>query len=187
MGFNTVQVNKFFQHLTELYRKYKFSPSAIFNMDESGLSTAPNKVPKVVTTKGKKVVGKERGESITVVCHECEWFPRSSCCSVCSQEDERGTFNWSSSTKNRCVLESGYITSARFVDWIHHFQEKVRADTEHPVLLLLDKHSGHLSLEAIKFCREHNIHLITLPPQSSHRIQLLDKYFFKLLKLCLCS
>jgi hypothetical protein len=33
MGFNTVQVNKFFQNLTEFYQKYKFPPSAIFNMD----------------------------------------------------------------------------------------------------------------------------------------------------------
>jgi hypothetical protein len=72
MGFNTVQVNKFFQNLTELYQKYKFPPSAILNMDESGLSTVPNKVRKVATAKGKKVVGKvssgERGENINFVC-----------------------------------------------------------------------------------------------------------------------
>jgi hypothetical protein len=63
---------------------------------------------------------------------------------------------------------SGYIDSALLVDWIHHFQEKVRADTECAVLLLLDKHSAHFSLEAIKFCRKHSTHLITLPPHSSH-------------------
>jgi hypothetical protein len=36
-------------------------------MDESGLSTVPNKVPKAVTTIGKKVVGKERFENIAVL------------------------------------------------------------------------------------------------------------------------
>jgi hypothetical protein len=41
-------------------------------MNETGLSPTPNKFPKVVTTKGKTVVGKassgERGENITLVC-----------------------------------------------------------------------------------------------------------------------
>jgi hypothetical protein len=66
IGFNRVQV-KFFQNLTELYQEYKFPPSAIFNMDESGLSAVANKVPKVVSTKGKKVVGNvSSGERIRV-------------------------------------------------------------------------------------------------------------------------
>jgi transposase len=82
--------------------------------------------------------------------------------------------------------DSGYITSALFVELIHHFQEKARADTEHSVLLLLDKHCAHLSLEAIKVCCEHSIHLITLSPHSSHKMRPLDKCFFKLLTLYFC-
>lgn len=41
-------------------------------MDETGLLTVPNKIPKVVSTKGKKSVSKivsaERGQLITAVC-----------------------------------------------------------------------------------------------------------------------
>ncbi|KAJ8879757.1 hypothetical protein PR048_020365 [Dryococelus australis] len=53
---------------------------------------------------------------------------------------------------------------------------------DHPVLLLLDNHSSHLALEAINFCRDHSIHLLTLPPHSSHKMQPLDRNFFGPLK-----
>jgi hypothetical protein len=46
-GFNRVQCEKFFDNLSSLYAKYNFSPHCIYNMDESGISTVPNKVPKV--------------------------------------------------------------------------------------------------------------------------------------------
>lgn len=71
MGFNPVQVNRFFQNL-KTYERNNYSPDVIFNMDETGLSTVPNKVPKVLTPKGKKLVGEvasaERGQLITAVC-----------------------------------------------------------------------------------------------------------------------
>jgi hypothetical protein len=189
MGFSTVQVNKFFQDLTELYKKYKFPPSAIFNIDESGLSTVPNKVPEVVTAKGKKVVGKvssgERGENITVVCAmSASGFHVPPAVVFARKRMIDELLAGAPPETIAMCFDLGYITSALFVEWIHHFQEKVKVDTEHPVLLLLDKYTAHLSLEAINFCREHSIHLITLPPHSSHKMQPLDKYFFKPLELC---
>jgi hypothetical protein len=37
-----------------MYQKFQFPPSRILNMNETGMSTVPNKVPKVISTKGKK-------------------------------------------------------------------------------------------------------------------------------------
>jgi hypothetical protein len=48
-------------------------------------------------------------------------------------------------------------TSAMFVDYIHHFQEKERAGTNHLVLLLLGNHCAHLSGDAINAILEHSI------------------------------
>jgi hypothetical protein len=79
--------------------------------------------------------------------------------------------------------DSGYITSG-FRRMDSSLQEKVRADTEHRVLLFLDKHSAHLSLEAICFCCQYSIHLIILLPYSSYKIQPLEICLFKPLKLC---
>jgi hypothetical protein len=165
-------------------------PSAIFNIDENDLSTVSNKVPKVVTSKGKKVVGNvssgERGKTITIVCGtSASGFYVPSAVVFDRKRMREELLAGAPETIAMCS-DSGHIMSALFVEWIHHFQEKVRADTEHPVLLLLDKHSAHLSLEAITFCHEHSIHLITLPSHSSHIMQPLDKCFFKPLKLYLC-
>lgn len=46
-GFNKVQVSKFYDNLKQLYIDYGFGPERIFNMDESGISTVVNKLPKV--------------------------------------------------------------------------------------------------------------------------------------------
>lgn len=71
MGFNEVQVNRFYDNLKEMYDKYQFKPSRIYNFDETGMSTVPKKTPKVITTKGKKVVAKlvsaERGVTVTAI------------------------------------------------------------------------------------------------------------------------
>lgn len=187
MGFNKIQVNRFFENLTELYNKYTFLPSAIFNMDETGLSTVPNRVPKVVSSKGKKLVGKissgERGETITIVCAlsasgtyvpPAIIFPR--------KRMKDGLLFGAPPESIAMCSESGYMNSDLFVQWLQHFQEKVRASIDHPVLLILDNHTSHLSLEAVNLSRKNNIHLLTIPPHSSHKLQPLDRCFYKPLK-----
>jgi hypothetical protein len=71
-GFNEVKVNRFVDNLHAVFEKHNFPPYRIFNMDESGSSTVPNKLPKVIAEKGKRVVGKivsaDLGQLVTVVC-----------------------------------------------------------------------------------------------------------------------
>lgn len=71
MGFNRPQVERFYINLSALMDKYNFAPQSIYNMDETGISTVPNKAPKVLSRKGKRSVNKissgERGTNVTVV------------------------------------------------------------------------------------------------------------------------
>ncbi|XP_046666569.1 uncharacterized protein LOC124358315 [Homalodisca vitripennis] len=54
MGFNKPSVDKFFfSILKEVREKHNFPAANIYNADESGLSTVPNKLPKVIFTKRK--------------------------------------------------------------------------------------------------------------------------------------
>ncbi|GBM03740.1 hypothetical protein AVEN_134958-1 [Araneus ventricosus] len=53
MGFNKQDVEKFFDLLEGLYEKYKFSPCDIYNIDETGITTVPNKPSKVLALRGK--------------------------------------------------------------------------------------------------------------------------------------
>ena len=50
-------------------------------------------------------------------------------------------------------------------------------------LIVIDGHHSHKTLEAINFCRDNGIHLITLPPHCTHKMQPLDCTFFKPLKV----
>lgn len=187
MGFNKTQIDIFFGNLSKLYKEHIFPPGSVYNMDESGISTVPNKIPKIVSTKGKKLVGKissaERGETVTLVCAMSAAgnfvapafiFPR--------KRMKNELMDGSPPESIGLCSDSGYINSTLFIEWLKHFQSKVRADKDHPVLLILDNHSSHRSLEAVLYCRENSIHLLTIPPHSSHRLQPLDRSYFKPLK-----
>lgn len=54
IGFNKVQVDRFYKNLKELYAKFDFDATRIYNMDETGMSTVPKKTPRVISTRGKK-------------------------------------------------------------------------------------------------------------------------------------
>ena len=68
---NIAAFDGFFEIYRDNLTKNKYSPSNIFNVDETGLTTVQNP-GKVVAPKGEKTVGKvtsaERGELITAIC-----------------------------------------------------------------------------------------------------------------------
>ena len=82
----------------------------------------------------------------------------------------------------RMISETGFINTELFTDWLKHSFNFVKLTTEDPVLLILDNHIFHCSIEAVLYCREHFITLISLPSHASHRFQPLDVGFFGPLK-----
>ncbi|KAJ2938699.1 hypothetical protein O0L34_g12026 [Tuta absoluta] len=179
IGFNKTQVERFFKNLKEVYDKYKLRPHRVYNMDETGMSTVPKKTPKVVSRKGKKVVGKivsaERGMTITaVMCMSATGhfvppaliFPR--------KKEKAELLDGAPPASILMVSESGFINTTLFLNWLHHFKDFVHPTPEDPVLLILDNHSSHISLEALTYAKKHNIIMLTIPPHGSHKIQPLD-------------
>jgi len=83
----------------------------------------------------------------------------------------------------KLVSDSGYINSALFMDWIAHFKKYAQPTAENPILLIYDNHISHRSLQVINFCRENWIHILSLPPHASHKLQPLDKAFLGLSNL----
>lgn len=78
--------------------------------------------------------------------------------------------------------DSGFINSDIFLSWLEHFVNHVRPENERPVLLIMDNHSSHISLEVSLYSRKHHISILTLAPHTSHKIQPLDRSFFGPLK-----
>ncbi|GLV46630.1 hypothetical protein CBL_20905, partial [Carabus blaptoides fortunei] len=73
---------------------------------------------------------------------------------------------------------SGWMQKDIFVTWFVHFISFAKPTATDPVLLLFDGHSTHTkNLELIELARENNVHIIVIPPHTSHRLQPLDVSF----------
>lgn len=48
IGFNKVQCSLFFENLKAVMEENKIPSHRLFNMDESGISTVPNPIPKIL-------------------------------------------------------------------------------------------------------------------------------------------
>jgi len=86
------------------------------------------------------------------------------------------------------VLPSGWITKEifaqfglLFLDFFLHKKGYLGHDRAHVVIL--DNHHSHLfNFEFLKLMKNNNIHVIGLPPHTSHWLQPLDKVHFGVLK-----
>ncbi|XP_031333074.1 uncharacterized protein LOC116176797 isoform X1 [Photinus pyralis] len=183
-AFNRPNVTKFFELLGELMDRYKFSASHIYNCDETGISTVPNKPGKIISLKGKKQVGilssAERGTLITVeICYNAAGFyippllifPR-----------VRRNPLFEKGLPPESLVEchpTGWMQSHIFAPtWFNHFLKYSKPTKEEPVLLILDGHSTHTkNLELVQMSKENNVHILVIPPHTSHRMQPLDVSF----------
>ena len=66
---------------------------------------------------------------------------------------------------------SGWMTAATFVCYLKHFIHHVKCSPSHPVLLQLDNHESHMSIEGLDLCKQNGVTLLTFPPHCSHRLQ----------------
>ncbi|XP_030745251.1 uncharacterized protein LOC115890301 [Sitophilus oryzae] len=187
MSFNKPAVQKFFDILREVLEKYKFSPDRIYNADESGLSSVPCKLPKVLSPVGTRRVAKavsaERGKNTTVVCAVNavgNYVPPYFIFGRIRMKEELlyGAPIGSDGTAQK----NGWMCTEIFVKYLHHFSKYAHSSPETPVLLMVDNHSSHISLPAINYCRQKGIIMIGFPPHTTHRLQPLDVSFFGPLK-----
>ncbi|XP_030758016.1 uncharacterized protein LOC115883747 [Sitophilus oryzae] len=186
MGFNKAVVQKFFNNLKEVLEKFKFRSDKIYNVDETALTTV-QETGKVIATKEQKQVGQitsaERGTLITM-CGAINAngnnipplliFPRKYLKDHMLKGAPNGTIG--------AATPSGWMTTEIFVQWLKHFILYSHPTQEFPVLLLMDNHISHISIEAIKLARENNVCLLTLPPHTSHKLQPLDRTVYGPLK-----
>ncbi|KAL0852338.1 hypothetical protein ABMA28_000541 [Loxostege sticticalis] len=173
-AFNKEEITHFYDKLGDLMEKYKFIPSNIYNADETGITTVTDP-GKVLAEKEQRRVGSvtsgERGSNITVMCAMSAAgnfippmfiFARQRMTPLLEKDGPAGALYTNS--KNGWINEELFPTQ------------------ESPVLLILDNHSSHISLQGYNFCKENHITMLSIPPHSSHRTQPLDVSFYRPLK-----
>lgn len=76
------------------------------------------------------------------------------------------------------VHKSGWMTCENFLLVLEHLVKHSNCSQQNKILLVLDNHESHISIEAIDFCRNNGICMLTLPPHTSNKTQPLDRTVF---------
>lgn len=163
-------------------------PSRVFNLDESAFFLIP-KGDKVLAERGSKSVYKvvhgDEKESITVlfnvnasgtmvpplILYWYERMPQSIIKSIPA--------DWFvGSTDNGWMTADAFLQyiKGQFLPWL------IKNNIERPVVLYVDGHCSHMTLELSMFCRENKICLFSLYPNATHVLQPLDVAVFHPLK-----
>jgi len=187
MCFNKTNVDSFFSALKEIRLQNKYTAHQIYNVDESGLSTVPTRQPKVISPLGTKRVAKvssgERGKNVTVVCGMSSSGNYIPPFFIFPRKRMRPEFMTGSPPGSQGIAhECGWMTNDNFILYLNHFVKYAKPSVDNPILLILDNHASHTSLEAITFCRLNFITMLGFPPHTTHKLQPLDVAFFGPLK-----
>lgn len=152
------------------------------NIDETGFPTVPPKPGKVIAEKGSRVgkaAGAERGTNVSMCIGVSAsgqsippffLFPRKNWKSMYMDNATPGAVGFAN--------DSGYMTRPNFIEFFEHFIKHTYASKDDPILLIMDNHSSHLSVDVIDLAKENGITIVTLPPHCSHRMQPLDQGVF---------
>ena len=186
ISFNKFNVDLFFSNLETVFLRQHIPPHRIFNLDETGLTTA-HKCKKVISQKGLKHVGQitsaERGILVTLCCcvnaagqslPPVYVFPR--------KHFKDHMLHGAPADALRLAVESGWMNSDLFVETFKHFLKFMNSSKDNPTLLVMDNHKSHLSIKTADIAKENGISIVTFPPHCSHRLQSLDLSVFGPLK-----
>jgi hypothetical protein len=66
---------------------------------------------------------------------------------------------------------SSRITGPLFLKVLECMKKHTRSSKEARIILLMDNHESHCTLDSILYARENGITLVTFPPNCSHQLQ----------------
>lgn len=181
-AFNRANVKAFFDLYVQVIKKIDYQPYNIWNVDEVGVTTV-HKPDRCISRCGRKQVGQitssERGKLVSLCLAVNAAGMRAPPYLVFPRvrfEDHflRGgpVGCWGGANK------SGFMNAENFFDFMQRFQKFTKCSIQNPILLLLDNHTSHRTLNVLQFCRENGIHVLSFPPHCSHRMQPLDVSVF---------
>ncbi|XP_071177039.1 uncharacterized protein [Mytilus edulis] len=181
-------ISAYFQKLGSFMDKLniKDKPQQIFNADETGVSTVHDP-SKVVGKRGKKSVNSktsgERGENVTALCcvnAEARVLPPMLIFK--GQRVSQALIGNAPANTLFACSKSSFIDSDLFNNWFKKLFIP-NLPPQRPVLLILDVHSSHITVDLLETAVSNQIVLMfCLPPHTTHWTQPLDRSVFGPLK-----
>ncbi|XP_072384637.1 uncharacterized protein [Diabrotica undecimpunctata] len=179
-AFNRYNVKQFFDLYKATLDSKHVNPTRVFNCDETGLGTVPKCNSKILAHKGRKQVGRltsadRSGITTAVICMSSSgiFIPP-----MLIFARKRMKVELQAGAPPGSIFacsDSGWINSELFLIWFQHFLQQTKPSEDDPILLILDGHSSHTkNIEVINLAGEKHVHIICLPPHSTHRMQPTD-------------
>ncbi|GAB7336127.1 hypothetical protein MBLNU13_g08914t1 [Cladosporium sp. NU13] len=185
-------VKRWFDAVTELWVEHQYTPSHVYNMDESGFAVGASQ-------SSRALVNIRNASSWKQIGSRQEWITAIECVSASgvavppllifkAKHTNTGWIpaqappDWHFSTSN-----SGWTSDSHGYEWL----TTVFAPSTKPNdpltrrLLIMNSHSSHITANVIAFCMQNAIDLLILPPHTSHLLQPLDVGVFAPLKRAL--
>ncbi|XP_072022943.1 uncharacterized protein [Amphiura filiformis] len=172
-------VDTFFNNLQTVLERHEFPPEKIWNLDETGCTTVqrPNKV--IAKTGAKQVgaiVSAERGQLVTLCCAVSATGNTVPPMMIFPRVNFRDHFiNGGPPGSVGAAFPSGWMTSDNFMVFMKHFASHVGCSPTNKVLLILDNHDSHISIEVLDYAKANGIVMVSFPPHCSHKLQPLDR------------
>ncbi|ESO03971.1 hypothetical protein HELRODRAFT_173013 [Helobdella robusta] len=186
ISFNRSNVSAFFDNLSKVFERYVFGPEAIYNIDETGITTV-QRPSRIVAQKGVKQVGaivsQERDQMVTLAVAvkalgnsipPAFVFPRVHYKDHFISGGPPGSLE--------LAHPSGWMTEINFLEVIKHLVKHARCSVENPILLLLDNHESHVSISVLDYGKNSGVIMLSFPPHCSHKLQPHDRSVFGPLK-----
>ena len=173
-----------------------FAPSRIINIDETGFSTVHRPQTVLAPKRQKQVGGATSGERRKLTTDVCcvtatgHFLPPMF---IFARKRSATGLGFEAPDGSKIEISyNGWITDLLFLKFLKHVVSYMHPELKgqlptagtilDPVLLVMDNHESHCTLEVIDYCKIHNIHVVTLPPHSSQKTQPLDTTFYGSLK-----
>lgn len=187
-----VKIRQWFKEVSDYFGENKTSiddPRRIYNCDETAMYLCP-KGEKVLTEKGQKTVYNvalnDEKECLTtlVMCNAAGELPPPlvmfSYKRIPNNITQKFPKTWAIGKS-----ENGWMTGESFFEYIANifFPWLTENKIELPIILYVDGHTSHLTMQLSNFCSDNGIILTSLYPNSTHILQPLDVAFFHPLKM----
>ena len=173
---NKETMDDFFAKLGAIFGRLNLiaKPSQIFNADETGV-TIVHKLSKVVAHIGRRNVpsltSADKHTVLACVSASGQVLPSFMLYPRKRPVPEKMREGAYPNTIFQ-VSDNGWITKELFFEWFKLFVQMI--PPLRPVLLVLDGHGSHITIDVIEYTRSNEIHLLCLPSHTSHILQPLD-------------
>ena len=172
---NPFIINDFYDVIERIIKEKNLQPNQIWNCDESGFPTDPQKC-RVVGVKGKEALKVTFGagrENITTLAVCSASGKALDPLIVFAGKNLQSTWRGENPLKDTfySISQNGWMTTEVFSEWFSKFAEKV---TERPLLLILDGHLTHVSVDLVETAILEDITIVKLPPHVTDKLQPLD-------------